>query len=198
MPDPANPILLYDGICGLCNRLVQFVLKHDSAARFRFASLQSGYATRLLQPHAVNPDDLDTVYVIEAPEALPKSRSDAVIFILHKLGGLWAAVGRSSAFSPNPCATGDTTSSPAAATAFSENTKPARSPKRNIKTDFWTRNQSLSFLSPPRAIWRVAPRLRQTVYPLHARSFASSGRRPSQRRKLEMSRPRQDNPRPPL
>jgi len=93
MPDPANPILLYDGICGLCNRLVQFVLKHDSAARFRFASLQSGYATRLLQPQAVNPDDLDTVYVIEAPEALPKSRSDAVIFILHKLGGLWAAVG---------------------------------------------------------------------------------------------------------
>ena len=93
MSYPANPILLYDGVCGLCNRLVQFVLKHDTAARFRFASLQSGYATRLLQPHADNPDDLDTVYVIEAPEALPKSRSDAVIFILHKLGGLWAAVG---------------------------------------------------------------------------------------------------------
>ena len=102
MPDPANPILLYDGICGLCNRLVQFVLKHDSAARFRFASLQSGYATRLLQPHAVNPYDLDTVYVIEAPEALPKSRSDAVIFILHKLGGLWAAVGTILRIFPKP------------------------------------------------------------------------------------------------
>ena len=102
MPDSANPILLYDGICGLCNRLVQFVLKHDSAARFRFASLQSGYATRLVQPHGVNPDDLDTVYVIEAPEALPKSRSDAVIFILHKLGGLWGAVATTLRIFPKP------------------------------------------------------------------------------------------------
>ena len=102
MPDSANPILLYDGVCGLCNRLVQFVLKHDSAARFRFASLQSGYATRLVQPHGVNPDDLDTVYVTEAPEALPKSRSDALIFILHKLGGLWGAVATTLRIFPKP------------------------------------------------------------------------------------------------
>ncbi len=32
MADPANPVLLYDGVCGLCNRLVQFVLKRDNQA----------------------------------------------------------------------------------------------------------------------------------------------------------------------
>jgi len=102
MPDSANPILLYDGVCGLCNRLVQFVLKHDTAARFRFASLQSGYATGLLQPHAVNPDDLDTVYVIEAPGALPKSRSDAVILILRTIGGFWSVVAGVLRICPQP------------------------------------------------------------------------------------------------
>ena len=49
MSDPANPVLLYDGVCGLCNRLVQFVLKHDTDARFRFASLQSNYAAQTPQ-----------------------------------------------------------------------------------------------------------------------------------------------------
>ena len=37
----ANPIILYDGVCGLCNRLVQFLLTHDREGRLRFAALQS-------------------------------------------------------------------------------------------------------------------------------------------------------------
>ena len=41
-----NPIILYDGVCGLCNRLVQFLLKHDKHGRLRFASLQSEFAER--------------------------------------------------------------------------------------------------------------------------------------------------------
>ncbi len=64
MPNPANPVLLYDGVCGLCNGLVRFVLRHDTAARFRFASLQSAYAAAILQRHGLDPDDLDTVYVV--------------------------------------------------------------------------------------------------------------------------------------
>src|SRR4051812_819759 len=102
MPDSANPVLLYDGVCGLCNRLVQFVLKHDTASRFRFASLQSAYAARLLKPHAVNPDDLDTVHVIEARGGRPSSRSNAVISILHTLGGFWSAVATALRIFPEP------------------------------------------------------------------------------------------------
>ena len=89
MSDPANPILLYDGVCRLCNRAVQFVLKHDTAALFRFASLQSDYAAHILKQQAY---DLDTVYLIEAPDDPPKSRSDAVISILCRLGGFWKAL----------------------------------------------------------------------------------------------------------
>jgi predicted DCC family thiol-disulfide oxidoreductase YuxK len=48
MATPANPVLLYDGVCGLCNRLVQFVLKKDRKAQFQFASLQSAYAAQIL------------------------------------------------------------------------------------------------------------------------------------------------------
>jgi predicted DCC family thiol-disulfide oxidoreductase YuxK len=90
------PILLYDGVCGLCNRLVQFILRRDRAAIFRFAALQSPFAARILIRHRLNPDDLDTVYVVinydESSESvLP--RSDAIVFVLRQLGGTWKFVG---------------------------------------------------------------------------------------------------------
>ena len=102
MRDSTNPILLYDGVCGLCNRLVQFVLKRDKAARFRFASLQSDYAARILQQHALDPQDLDTVYVIEVRGSQPKTRSDAVISVLRSLGGFWSAVATALNICPRP------------------------------------------------------------------------------------------------
>lgn len=86
MPDP---ILLYDGVCGLCNRLVQFILCRDPAGVFRFASLQSELATRILERHGVDAQDLDTVYVVvncDLPDEEILPRSDAAIFILHHLG----------------------------------------------------------------------------------------------------------------
>ena len=89
MPDPTNPVLLYDGVCGLCNRLVQFVLKRDARGLFRFASLQSDFAAGILQQHGLDPNDLDTVYLVEAPGERPASRSDAVISVLRGLGGFW-------------------------------------------------------------------------------------------------------------
>ena len=92
MAAPANPVLLYDGVCGLCNRLVRFVLKHDRQAYFRFASLQSDYATRILQGHNLDLHDLDTVYIVQESGARVSACSDAVICVLRELGGLWAAI----------------------------------------------------------------------------------------------------------
>jgi len=63
-----HPILLYDGVCGLCNRLNQFVLKRDPTGIFRFASLQSELAARILQRHGADATDLDTVYVVVNPD----------------------------------------------------------------------------------------------------------------------------------
>lgn len=91
------PILLYDGVCGLCDRFVQFILRRDRRGVFRFASLQSALAGRILARHNISPADLDTVYVVvnpdsqEPPEFL-LSRSDAVLFVLKQLGGLWRFV----------------------------------------------------------------------------------------------------------
>jgi predicted DCC family thiol-disulfide oxidoreductase YuxK len=94
-----NPIVLYDGVCGLCNRLVQFILARDTSDRFRFASLQSEFAQKLMIEHGVDPHDLDTVYVVkdhgETSERL-LARSDAILFILSQLGSVWklSGVGR--------------------------------------------------------------------------------------------------------
>lgn len=89
MADPANPIILYDGVCGLCNRLVRFVLARDPGGHFRFASLQSNFAARILRRHGLDPHDLDTLYVVEEPGERLASRSDAVISVLRRLGGFW-------------------------------------------------------------------------------------------------------------
>ncbi|MGD0759191.1 MAG: DUF393 domain-containing protein [Candidatus Sulfotelmatobacter sp.] len=74
----AHPILLYDGVCGLCNRLNQFVLRRDPAGIFRFASLQSALAIRILARHGADAADLDTVYVVvnpDQPDETPLSSS---------------------------------------------------------------------------------------------------------------------------
>jgi predicted DCC family thiol-disulfide oxidoreductase YuxK len=89
-----HPVLLYDGVCGLCNRFVQFILRRDRNAIFRFASLQSAIAARILTRHGANPTDLDTVYVVvdhELPNEYLLSRSDAVLFVLTQLGAFWRA-----------------------------------------------------------------------------------------------------------
>ncbi len=87
-----GPILLYDGVCGLCNRLVRFVMRHDRDGSFRFAALQSTGAARILAGHGADPNDLDTVYVVinhDSPGEGLLSRSDSVVFVLKQLGGAW-------------------------------------------------------------------------------------------------------------
>jgi predicted DCC family thiol-disulfide oxidoreductase YuxK len=85
-------LILYDGVCGLCDRLVQFVLRHDHRARFRFAALQSAVAAERLRRFGKEPTDLDTVYVIaDADGAQPRLRQKgrAALFVLRALGGLF-------------------------------------------------------------------------------------------------------------
>lgn len=87
-------VVLYDGLCGVCNRFNRFVLDRDPEGRFAFAALQSPTARALLAPHGAAPDDLDTLWVIAraARGARALSRSDAVFFVLRELGGPWAAL----------------------------------------------------------------------------------------------------------
>jgi predicted DCC family thiol-disulfide oxidoreductase YuxK len=96
-PQPAGPhLILYDGVCGLCNRLNAFVLKHDKNARFRFASLQSAIGQSCLRQFHRNPADLDTFYVIAnyaSSSALPIERARAALFVLKTLGSPWSWAG---------------------------------------------------------------------------------------------------------
>jgi predicted DCC family thiol-disulfide oxidoreductase YuxK len=89
----APAVILYDGVCGFCDRTVRFVLQRDRDARlFRFAPLQSAYAGDVLARHGRNAQDLDTVSLVLDPDA-PTERvlvkSDAVCAIFDRLGGVW-------------------------------------------------------------------------------------------------------------
>jgi predicted DCC family thiol-disulfide oxidoreductase YuxK len=88
----AGPILFYDGVCGLCDRTVQFVLRHDRRGRVRFAALQSAYARRMLARHGRDPGRLDTMYLLLNPGAPAErllDRSDGIMGVLQELGGFW-------------------------------------------------------------------------------------------------------------
>ena len=103
MPDSPNPIILYDGVCGFCNRLVQFVLKRDSHDRFRFAALQSQFARELLAKHGINPDQLASLYLVldsGRPSERIEQRSTASITIYRELGTFWRTLAGLTAILP--------------------------------------------------------------------------------------------------
>lgn len=79
-------VVYYDGICGLCDRFVQFVLSRDRAGRYHFAPLQGSTAKARL-PVPQDPAALTTVVLDD--EGRLRTRSDAALAILAGLGGLW-------------------------------------------------------------------------------------------------------------
>ncbi|MBR0824973.1 DUF393 domain-containing protein [Bradyrhizobium manausense] len=90
MPEwPDDDVILFDGVCIFCSRWVRFVAKRDTARRFRFTPIQSGYGTRLAQTFGIDPDDPDTNTVIHGGKAFLKS--DAALTVLSQLPG-WAWV----------------------------------------------------------------------------------------------------------
>jgi len=89
-PEPGEHLILYDGVCGLCNRLNRFVLLRDTRAVFAFASLQSTTGRSVLGRFGRNGEDLTTLYVIanyrsQSPALL--SKASAVAFVMKTLEG---------------------------------------------------------------------------------------------------------------
>ncbi len=86
--DPASnarPIIFFDGVCGLCNRFVSFLLRADRRQVFRFAPLQGETALRTLAP--ASDDTLSTVRLVA--DGRVYERSEAVLRILARLGLPW-------------------------------------------------------------------------------------------------------------
>jgi len=85
-------LVLYDGVCGLCSRLLQFLLKHDRRAVFSFASLQSEVGKTMVERLGGNPNELTSFHVLanyRADDAQMFSRSKAALFVAGELGWPW-------------------------------------------------------------------------------------------------------------
>lgn len=80
-------IILFDGVCNLCNGAVQFVIKRDPQATFSFAALQSEAGQTLLKKFDLSTDDFDTFVYIRGSECFTKST--AALKVCKKLGRLW-------------------------------------------------------------------------------------------------------------
>lgn len=91
MEAPANPLVLFDGVCNLCNRSVQTILRHDRQARFRFASLQSPLGEKLRDDLGIDREKVDSVILVEGGRWYKES--DAALRIARGLGGLWKLFG---------------------------------------------------------------------------------------------------------
>jgi predicted DCC family thiol-disulfide oxidoreductase YuxK len=92
MPSSNLTLVLYDGVCGLCNRLVAFLLRRDRRDQFRFAPLQSELAQTVLRRYGLDPNDCDTVVVFadfRQPAEQALTRSEAALWAIGRLGGIW-------------------------------------------------------------------------------------------------------------
>ncbi|WP_027067184.1 thiol-disulfide oxidoreductase DCC family protein [Maribacter sp. Hel_I_7] len=79
-------IILFDGVCNLCNNTVQFVIKRDVNDIFRFTPLQSDTAKKLLHERNIDIDDIDSIILIE-PNVAYYTKSTAALEIGKELKG---------------------------------------------------------------------------------------------------------------
>jgi len=86
------PVLLYDGVCGFCNKTVQMILERDPAGTMRFAALQSDYGRAVVERHT-SLRGVDSVVFVENANGGSRERvfvrSDAALKVVAYLGGFW-------------------------------------------------------------------------------------------------------------
>ena len=82
-----QPIVLFDGVCNLCNGAVQFIIRHDKKNIFMFASLQSEVGRKILEQYNFPLDELNSFILIENNKAY--TRSTGALRVAKKLNGLW-------------------------------------------------------------------------------------------------------------
>ena len=83
-----HDIILFDGVCNLCNGAVQFIIKRDKANRYRFAALQSDLAKELTSQRNIDTQKIDSIILIEPGKAF-YIKAPAALRIGKNFGGLW-------------------------------------------------------------------------------------------------------------
>jgi predicted DCC family thiol-disulfide oxidoreductase YuxK len=81
-----NPVILFDGVCNLCNNSVQFVIKHDAAKIFRFAALQSDAGQKILNQHNLSATDFNSFILLQNNTIYTKST--AALLVAKQLTGV--------------------------------------------------------------------------------------------------------------
>jgi predicted DCC family thiol-disulfide oxidoreductase YuxK len=89
MNETGTDIILFDGICNLCNGLVLFIIKRDKDGRFKFASLQSDFGQRSLKQFGLVETGFESLVLIRGDKYYLKSTG--VLKMLKELGGIWKA-----------------------------------------------------------------------------------------------------------
>ncbi len=82
------PVVLFDGVCNLCNGIVKFSLKRDRRGVLRFASLQSDAGKEILREHGIDENQMDTFVFVENGQAF--TRSTAGLKLFRSFGFPWA------------------------------------------------------------------------------------------------------------
>jgi predicted DCC family thiol-disulfide oxidoreductase YuxK len=86
MNDVLHPVILFDGVCNLCNASVQYVIKHDKKRLFRFASLQSSFGEKVLKENNLRNDAFNSFILLDNNKIY--TRSTAALLVAKKLNGL--------------------------------------------------------------------------------------------------------------
>ncbi|MCU0356349.1 MAG: thiol-disulfide oxidoreductase DCC family protein [Cyclobacteriaceae bacterium] len=82
-----HPVVLFDGVCNLCQGSVQFIIRRDPRAYFRFASLQSAYGSQLLREAGLDDRAMESIVLVTDHGIY--QRSTAALEIARHLSGLW-------------------------------------------------------------------------------------------------------------
>lgn len=90
MEELNHPVILFDGVCNLCNASVQFIIKHDKKSVFRFTSLQSEFGKRIIEKHDLATKNIDSVMLLENNAV--QLKSTAALQIAKRLGGIYSAL----------------------------------------------------------------------------------------------------------
>ena len=89
MSETASPVVLFDGVCNLCNGAVQWLLERDAKGTLRFASLQSERAATLLREHGRTPPEGDPDSIVLIEDGRLFECSTAALRIARHLRGGW-------------------------------------------------------------------------------------------------------------
>jgi predicted DCC family thiol-disulfide oxidoreductase YuxK len=88
MATEAAPVIVFDGVCLLCSRWVDFILRHDRDGRFRLAAMQGNHGSSLLRAHGLSPDDPTSFLLVQ--DGYGYTDTDAIARVLGQLGRGWA------------------------------------------------------------------------------------------------------------